>query len=263
MGEHCELLGGGGWLPSCSPREQTTAHASGAERTRCHPVVPSATPLGRKAQAHQAISPRSPPEPSHRTRQRPTSSGRSELISSPTTPDWTPAQADRTRLAGVVAIAAVGAPGDHSKASSSAPVVQGHLDRLLEAQKALGAPRAVPAGDGGQAGAEMTFLGFRRAALDQPHRGQDEQQELQVFRLALAKAPRVSRRVRPGMALASHNSRPLNVTRSPGLIPLGGDTRRGRSRGRRAPIRSSTAAALTRVRCAEIAANGHEGFAAT
>ncbi|MGV9307974.1 DUF4142 domain-containing protein [Nonomuraea sp. NPDC003727] len=38
-------------------------------------------------------------------------------------------------------------------ASSSTPVIQGHLDRLLEAQKTLGAPRAVPAGDGGRAGA--------------------------------------------------------------------------------------------------------------
>lgn len=34
---------------------------------------------------------------------------------------------------------------------ASTPIIQGHLDLLLEAQQALGMPRAVPAGDGGQA----------------------------------------------------------------------------------------------------------------
>ncbi|GAA2878724.1 hypothetical protein GCM10010517_40820 [Streptosporangium fragile] len=36
-------------------------------------------------------------------------------------------------------------------ATSSAPVIQGHLDQLLKAQETIGTPRAVPAGDGGRA----------------------------------------------------------------------------------------------------------------
>ncbi|MFI6600515.1 DUF4142 domain-containing protein [Nonomuraea sp. NPDC050536] len=46
-------------------------------------------------------------------------------------------------------------------AESSAPIIQGHLDRLLEAQQTLGMPSAVPAGDGGQAqNNDMAGVGY-------------------------------------------------------------------------------------------------------
>lgn len=43
------------------------------------------------------------------------------------------------------------APQAKQVAESAAPVIRGHLERLLQAQRTLGAPQRVPAGTGGQA----------------------------------------------------------------------------------------------------------------
>ncbi len=67
---------------------------------------------------------------------------------------WVAAMIEGHRMAlkmGQQELQAGTAPAAKQAAKSSAPIIQGHLDMLLAAQPKLGMPRAVPAGDGGQA----------------------------------------------------------------------------------------------------------------
>lgn len=67
---------------------------------------------------------------------------------------WVAAMIEGHRMAlaaGEQELRSGGSPQVKQLAESAAPVIQGHLERLLQAQRTVGAPQRVPAGSGGQA----------------------------------------------------------------------------------------------------------------